>query len=84
MNNVRCKFRCTQVAHLEASPGNVSAKITLAAHYDQKNADDRNFAKYTPQGELSFICDNPAVLPFFTPGKQYYLDLSEVPAEVKA
>jgi len=70
----RCKFKCTSVAHME-----YGAKVTLSAvHGSDINNEDHAFQKATPSGELTMsLSHNPE---FFTPGKCYYLDITEVPA----
>ena len=40
--------------------------------------EDQMFTKYTPTGDLSFTCQNPALSGKFLPGQVYYLDLVPV------
>ena len=59
-----------------------SKKVTLAVVYaPDANGEDANFTKATPSGEFWMTIDNPAASVQFEPGKSYYIDVSEVPAE---
>lgn len=74
---VRAKFWCTGIHHLhngQSGDEAVSANITFAPVYDEAN---KNWSKWTPQGELKMLITNPAAIEFFKPGGRYYLDLTE-------
>lgn len=73
---VRAKFTCQSVTNYG---GSVSAD--LMAIYSS-TGENKDFTDSTPSGALkiSIIKDRPAAA-FFEPGKSYYLDFSEAPAQ---
>ena len=72
----RCKFRVLSVTDF----GHNSKKIELQTQYDPKLAEeDEAFSKATPSGSIAVHITNPAVLPLFAPGRDFYVDL--VPVE---
>ena len=94
---VRAKFYCATVEHTNTGPTPVQRynqdtrktepsdemqwprTYRFTAQYDQSIPEDVRYAKASPSGELRIQVDNPAVS--FTPGRSYYLDFTEVPAE---
>jgi hypothetical protein len=42
------------------------------------SSEDNTYALFTPNGNLSLLVNNPALLGQFKPGQTYYLDFSEV------
>ena len=74
----RAKFHCYSVTQY---PGG-AADVKLGVIYDPHgNEEDRNFTKATPSGEINMRIDNPAAAVQFAPGKSYYVDFNEVPAD---
>lgn len=80
---VRARFRLSKVETAFGSPG---AKLTFAAMYDDKIAEDIRFMKATPWGEFSQQIDNPGALKYFQKedgswrlGDYFYLDVSDAP-----
>jgi len=69
--NTRCKFQC-QTATTRADK---SKDFSFTAISSGNDEEDKKFHKWTPSGSLTFNCLNPNV--DFTPGKAYYLDVSE-------
>jgi len=70
---MRAKFSCNSVdengmAHLSAVYGTD----------DKDNEENNQFAAATPYGVLEMQVDNPSVKDFLKPGKDYYLDFTEV------
>jgi len=59
-----------------------SRKYRFGAQYDTSIPEDQRYALATPWASLEMTVDNPAVS--FEPGKSYYLDFAEVPAEPAA
>lgn len=75
---VRGKFRCQFETHKRWGSGGdcEQRSYEFSAVYDDGNEENQKFAKATPNGQLTVMVDNPAVV--FKPGKFYYLDLTEV------
>ena len=72
--STRAKFECISVTDYGASK-----EVKLNAVYSgSKNAEDNQFSKSTPTGNVTMNVSNPAVFDFFKPGSKYYLDFSEV------
>jgi hypothetical protein len=71
----RCKFRVVAVTDF----GNDNKLVKLTTQYDQTLPEDQSFSRYTPSGTIEVQISNPAVLPMFEPGRDFYVDL--VPAE---
>ncbi|MEU9888023.1 hypothetical protein [Sphaerisporangium sp. NPDC051011] len=73
----RAKFRCTSVERF--TPADTQGPITyrFAPQYDATIPEDLRFARYTPSGEVRIVVDNPDVA--FEPGREYYVDFTEVP-----
>lgn len=69
---VRAKFRCTHVEKYESSE-----KVHLMAVADEAN---KEWAKWTPSGQLSMQIDNPDAQGRFKPGGYYFLDFAETSA----
>lgn len=52
-------------------------EITLSAVYDDGiSKENASFAKATPNGQITFMLDNPALAEAFKPGEAYYLDFT--------
>lgn len=77
--NIRCKFECKSVEKYKEYQGKIlyNAKFYPVTSGSEEN---KKFFEYTPSGNLevsSISCEK------FEPGKEYYLDISEVPEEIK-
>lgn len=95
MPMTRAKFRCNSVEQCTEQPVEVTRYVgageepavdltwprtyRFSAQYDSTVPEDERYARYTPSGTLKITVDNPAVV--FTPGKDYYLDVTPVDAE---
>lgn len=75
--STRAKFKCNHVTNF----GEYENASLHAVYAGDKNEEDNQFSKATPSGSLEITISNPAAIGFFKPGKDYYLDISEVPAE---
>lgn len=76
---VRAKFTCNSVEDFGPSK-----KVTLSPVYEGAlgpNEENKRFTKATPSGQLWMTIDNPAAAVQFKPGRSYYLDVSEAPAD---
>ena len=70
---VRCKFVCESVTNFE---GSKDAKLRAVYSDQGENAD---FTKYTPGGSITVTITNDAPADgVFVPGKNYYVDFTEV------
>lgn len=70
---MRAKFYCQSLTRYEKQ---VIAELHAVTSGSEEN---RSFAQYTPNAHLKITIDNPAVLDYFKPGGEYYLDFSEAP-----
>ena len=77
---VRAKFRLAEDAALFGT-NPPARKLTFYAMYDPSIPEDMRYEKYTPSGQFTMTCNNPAALEQFVLGKQYYFDITEVPEE---
>lgn len=77
--STRAKMRCDAVekyAH--------NSKVKLSVVYEGElgpNEENKRFTKATPSGEVWMTIDNPAAVCQFVPGRNYYVDFSEAPAD---
>lgn len=79
-SSTRCKFRCDEV-----SRNTTNGKVTLnAVHCNDLNNENSAFCTATPSGKLEMSLYPVGKADFFTPGKYYYLDISEVEEQVPA
>ena len=74
--STRCMFRCDSV---EKNMYSETAKCN--AEYNRNIPLETHFASATPSGKFEVQITNTAVHGFFVPGKKYYFDITEVPAE---
>ena len=58
-----------------------SEKVTLMAVSSGINAEDNNYAKYTPSAKLEITIDNPEAQGVLKPGKAFYIDFTRVKEE---
>lgn len=88
MNNVRAKFRVTNIERqisLIQNPetGNYDKPVEtqtvkmMAVHGG--SAEDNTYAKLTPWGELKLNVTNPEVVGFFELNQPFYLDFTPAP-----
>jgi len=76
---VRAKFECYSIETRSDSDGKT---IRLRAVYDSNpESDNGKFFKYTPAGEITMQCVNPAASDQFEAGKEYYIDFTVVEGE---
>jgi hypothetical protein len=71
---VRAKFRVVSV-----EPNGDSNVIKLSAVYGDGNPENAEFFKWTPSGEITIGCANPAATAAFVPGMEMYVDFTPVP-----
>ena len=77
--SVRAKFSCVSV---KAMANNMAEIVCQAVNRGNSNADNEQWSKWTPSGNLTMSCTNPEATAQFTPGKDYFLTIEEVPAAV--
>lgn len=56
-------------------------RALFVCRYDPNRKEDQSFQKATPTGTASFQIDNPAATAQLVIGREYYFDITEVPAE---
>ena len=74
IRSVRAKFVCTAVDGSEQE-ATVRFEAVTADGFDGENTE---WSKWTPSGSMEMHVMNPAVLPYFEVGKEYYLDITKV------
>lgn len=57
----------------------VLAHVAMTAVYSETK-EDNSFSKWTPTANFTMTVTNPAVLEQLAPGKQFYVDFTEVGA----
>lgn len=68
----RCKFKCdTVLSNKDGSTIELYPVFT-------GSAENEEFFKYTPFGSLKMGIVNPEAAKQFVPGKEYYIDITEV------
>lgn len=76
---MRAKFNCNTVTFWgDPNDPNASREYKLFTVYDDGTPENQRFSKASPSGEMTLRVDNPAAR--MTPGKQYYIDITEVGA----
>lgn len=82
--SVVCKMQCHEVPAGEAATDESVQTIRLGAVYEPDEGrrqlpENAVFGKWTPWGEFKAGIGNPAAKQFFTPGKKYYITITEAP-----
>lgn len=72
---VRAKFRVTKLTQYTPT----QFEVTLSALMDDKTEENRRYHKYTPQGSITMMIDNPPASAYFGIGKTVYVDFSDAP-----
>jgi hypothetical protein len=77
MSTTRLKMVVNTVKRYAGQDGSIQAEeITLSAVCSgDENSANKQWSKWTPQGNLSFTVNNPPVFGKILPGQFYYLDL---------
>jgi hypothetical protein len=75
MSKVRAKFFVKQIInHHNGDPNaDQAGEVVLGPVYDDANKD---WSKWTPQGEIKMTITNPAALDAFELGGQYFVDFT--------
>ena len=76
--SIRCKMRLDNIfAQIHGG-----FQVNFRCEYDpQIIAEDRGFAKATPNGMAQFHIDNPKAVEQLVIGQAYYFDINPVPAK---
>lgn len=72
---IRCKFKVVGITDAGSTEALPIKRIHLTTQYDASIPEDRRFTQWTPTGDLTFVCTNPAVLDRLAVGQDYYVDL---------
>ena len=78
---IRGKF--VTVDHVTKPQGSF-AHVVFDARYDSKLPEDQRFAEATPNGKIEMTVTVPSVIEVFQPGKVFYVDFTEAPAETSS
>jgi hypothetical protein len=70
---VKAMFKARFKVHSLTDFGNDNVEVKMTADTNSKS----DFAKYTPSGELKFMCTNPEVNKQLAPGKTFEITFSE-------
>lgn len=75
---VRAKFWVKEIAHHHNGNPNAdqAATVKLAPVYDDGTKQNKDWSKYTPQGEISMMVTNPDAIAKFELGKAYFVDFT--------
>ena len=71
--SVRAKFRVISVEDF-----GYTKKVKLSPVQADDIPENQKFHKYTPSGSLEMSIDNPPAADQFKPGKDFYVDFTEV------
>lgn len=83
VQTVRAKFWVSSVQHHHQqgqAADAVCATVAMAPVYDEANKD---WSKWTPQGQISMTITNPAAIEALELGKQYFVDFTPAPTPDK-
>ena len=75
---VRAKMQCVSV-----NKDVQNETVSLIPVYGD-TAENKSWSKWTPSGSLSLMVNNPDAFGAFVPGKEYYVDISDVSVAVEA
>lgn len=75
---VRSKFKLQEIRQ---HAGSSMRTFIFSAVCADGTPENEKFAKYTPNGRLEFVVDNPAVIESYKLGSEYYFD--STPASVE-
>jgi hypothetical protein len=74
---IRAKFVCQSVTKDEDA-SDPTERVCLGAVTADGAGDNAEWSKWTPSGSLQLWITNPGAHGAFEPGKQYYLDITQV------
>ena len=69
---MRAKFRCDKITDWGTQKQAELIAVTTGSNENQ------DFNQYTPAGVMTITIDKEGAMNYFTPGKEYYLDFTEV------
>ena len=72
---VRAKFFCSKNEKYDGVDGKIH-NVELKSVYEG-SAENKEFWKWTPNGQLNLGTINPSAAEYFEVGKEYYLDLTK-------
>jgi hypothetical protein len=82
VEKVRGKFFVTRIHKSSPSTAAIAIELGAVSAYDaEKTPENLMYSKFTPQGKIEMVIDNPPASEFFTLGKVVYVDFTEAPAE---
>ena len=77
----RAKFQVLDVLYREHEGVKNSILVKMYA-VQATNEENKSFWKYTPSGNIEMTISNPDTFELFKPGKEFYIDFTEVPKEL--
>lgn len=76
MQQVRAKFQCLTKNHMHTgSTDAVQIEVRLNAVYANGEA-NKEWSKWTPNGQITMTITNPAAAELFELGKEYFVDFT--------
>lgn len=75
MSNIRAKFRC----HFVQSTGSSEIVHMSPVYSSDPESENAQWAKATPGGQLTMHIDNPLAQGNIEQGKEYFIDIEQVP-----
>lgn len=80
--SVRAKFRCVCIEDYGLSKKVKLTVVNSGADPMGDTAENRNFTRYTPNGEIWMTIDNPHASVQFEPNEEYYVTFEPAKAPV--
>ncbi len=73
---MRAKFKVITVEQFEGGTEKLTMQAVCsdAPYGANGESDDNTFARFTPQGSLTMVVNNPEIVGTIKPGQKFYLD----------
>lgn len=80
---MKAKMKVSSVQRTEYGEELEMQPVYKSEGYGEDGLDEDNtYARFTPQGKVTLMITNPALLGKFNPGEKYYLEFTKVEASV--
>jgi hypothetical protein len=81
----RAKFQCQRIENTKYAGGESSVLVFTAVtpYNSEDTAINKAFWEATPNGEIKITISNKKAVEQFQPGKQYYVDFTEIEEPAK-
>lgn len=75
-DRVRCVLRVDSVEPAYEGAPETAQRVRMSAMYDDMTPEAQRFAQYTPSAHFDHIVDNPALVGFYVPGREFWVDFT--------